>query len=62
MGDGTAVSKTGADLLGNRKFESISLLRRVRCELNFRGRIPSMTVAISPTASLGKGSSSDDLG
>jgi hypothetical protein len=25
MGDGTAVSKTGADLLGNRRFESISL-------------------------------------
>jgi hypothetical protein len=27
MGDGTAVSKTGADLLGNRRFESISLQR-----------------------------------
>src|ERR1700737_860601 len=26
------VSKTGADLLGNRRFESISLQRRVRCE------------------------------
>jgi len=35
MGDGTAVSKTGADLLGNRRFESISLQRRVRCELAF---------------------------
>ena len=33
MGDGTASSKTGADLLGNRKFESISLQRRVNCEL-----------------------------
>ena len=29
VGDGTPCSKTGADLLGNRKFESISLLRRV---------------------------------
>ncbi len=27
MGDETAVSKTGADLLGNRRFESISLQR-----------------------------------
>jgi hypothetical protein len=27
VGDGTACSKTGADLLGNRKFESISLQR-----------------------------------
>src|SRR6266850_4852712 len=32
MGDGTAASKTGADLLGNRRFGSISLQRRVRCE------------------------------
>ena len=32
VGDGTACSKTGADLLGNRKFESISLQERVRCE------------------------------
>jgi hypothetical protein len=32
MGNGTAVSKTGADLLGNRKFESTSLQRRVFCE------------------------------
>jgi hypothetical protein len=31
-GDVTAVSKTGADLLGNRRFESISLQRRVRNE------------------------------
>src|ERR1700724_3025424 len=30
MGDGTVVSKTGADLLGNRRFESISLQRRVQ--------------------------------
>ena len=29
VGDGTASSKTGADLLGNRKFEPISLHRRV---------------------------------
>src|SRR5947207_14448997 len=29
MGDGTAVSKAGADLLGNRRFESISLRRPV---------------------------------
>jgi hypothetical protein len=28
MGDGTAVSKTGADLLGNRRFESISSSRQ----------------------------------
>ena len=33
MGDRTAVSKTGADLLGNRRFESISLQRGVRNEL-----------------------------
>ena len=33
--DGTAVSKTGADLLGNRRFESISLRRRVRREPEF---------------------------
>jgi hypothetical protein len=32
MGDGTAVSKTGADLLGNRRFESISLQRGVSNE------------------------------
>jgi hypothetical protein len=32
VGDGTACSKTGADLLGNRKFEPISLQRRVRSE------------------------------
>src|SRR5712671_5033467 len=30
MGDGTAVSKMGADLLGNRRFESISLQQTVR--------------------------------
>src|SRR5580704_4196786 len=34
VGDGTACSKTGADLLGNRKFESISLQQRVGCELD----------------------------
>ena len=33
--DGTAVSKTGADLLGNRRFESICLRRRVRREPEF---------------------------
>ena len=32
MGGRTGISKTGADLLGNRRFESISLQRRVRCE------------------------------
>ena len=36
VGDGTACSKTGADLLGNRKFESISLQERVTCELGDR--------------------------
>ena len=35
MGDGTAVSKTGADLLGNRRFESMSLQRGVSCEPDF---------------------------
>jgi len=44
MGDGTAFSKTEADLFGNRKFESISLQRGVDCEPDFRGRILSMTV------------------
>ena len=29
------LSKTGADLLGNRRFESCSLQQRVRCELDF---------------------------
>ena len=32
VGDGTDCSKMGADLLGNRKFESISLQRGVHCE------------------------------
>jgi hypothetical protein len=32
MGDGTAVVKTAADLSGNRRFESVSLQRRVRSE------------------------------
>jgi hypothetical protein len=36
--DGTAVSKTGADLLGNRRFESISLQRGVESEPDFRQR------------------------
>jgi hypothetical protein len=35
MGDGTAVSKTGTDLLGNRRFESTSLHQRVMCEPDF---------------------------
>src|SRR5205807_5449407 len=41
-GDVTAVSKTGADLLGNQRFESISLQRRVRLSLalSFVGRKP----------------------
>jgi hypothetical protein len=43
MGDGTASSKTGADLLGNRKFESISLQQRVSCEPESSGfqQLPS---------------------
>src|ERR1700730_13520873 len=41
VGDGTACSKTGADLLGNRKFESISLQRGVHCETDFRGLNPA---------------------
>src|ERR1700724_2328746 len=32
MGEVTAFSKPGADLLGNRRFESISLQRGVSCE------------------------------
>ena len=40
VGDGTACSKTGADLLGNRKFESISLQRGVSCEPNFSKPAP----------------------
>jgi hypothetical protein len=32
MGEVTAFSKPGADLLGNRRFESISLQQRVACE------------------------------
>jgi hypothetical protein len=36
MGDGTAVSKTGTDLLGNRRFQSTSLQQRVRREPNPR--------------------------
>jgi hypothetical protein len=32
VGDGTTSSKTEADLLRNRKFESISLQQRVGCE------------------------------
>jgi hypothetical protein len=39
IGDGTAVSKTGADLLGNRRFESISLQRRVRTKRTHRRTI-----------------------
>jgi hypothetical protein len=38
VGDGTTSSKTEADLLRNRKFESISLQRRVNCEPDLRGR------------------------
>jgi hypothetical protein len=34
VGDGTTSSKTEADLLRNRKFESISLQERVHCELD----------------------------
>ena len=35
------VSKSVVLLTGDRGFESISLQRRVRCEPDFRGRIPS---------------------
>ena len=34
----TGLSKTGADLLGNRRFESISLQRGVHCEPRAPGR------------------------
>jgi hypothetical protein len=37
-------------LTRDRWFESGSLQRRVQCEPDFRGRIPSMTVEISPTS------------
>ena len=42
VGDGTACSKTGADLLGNRKFESISLQQTVCLSpaAAFKGREP----------------------
>src|SRR6266481_1221157 len=48
MGDGTAVSKTGADLLGNRRFESISLQRRVRLSpaSGFEGREPRLSARV----------------
>ena len=39
MGDGTAL-ETGADLSGNRRFESISLQRRL-CKLSVPERPPS---------------------
>jgi hypothetical protein len=41
MANGTAFSKMGADLLGNRRFESISLQRRVSCEPEFSGKHPT---------------------
>src|ERR1700730_857804 len=40
-GDGTQVSKMRADLSRNRRFESISLQRRVTCELDFLDKISS---------------------
>src|ERR1700724_3323672 len=45
------VSKTGADLLGNRRFESISLHRRVNCEPGFlvQGLSPSSCQQTAPT-------------
>jgi hypothetical protein len=49
MGDGTAVSKTGADLLGNRRFESISLQGRV-CEPS----VPESPRLRSPAAGAGR--------
>ena len=45
----TGCPEIGTDLLRNRRFESISLQQRVRCEPDFLGRIPSMTVGISST-------------
>ena len=41
---------TEAYLARNREFESSSLQRRVQCEPNFRGRIPSMTLGFRQTA------------
>src|SRR4029077_13479856 len=38
MGEVTAFSKPGADLLGIRRFESISLQRRVLCEPTSRAK------------------------
>jgi len=49
--DRTAVSKTGADLLGNRRFESISLQRRVSCEPEDR--------TIEPTTAGSDGTAAD---
>src|ERR1700730_17144380 len=54
MGDGTAVSKTGADLLGNRRFESISLQRRVRCEPDFRRLRGRLALGITARRGSGK--------
>ena len=39
---------TEAYLARNREFESSSLQRRVQCEPNFRGRIPSFSHSLDP--------------
>src|SRR6266446_6597276 len=46
--DGTAVSKTGADLLGNRRFESISLQQRVclSAASTFEGPEPRLSARV----------------
>src|ERR1700731_5350943 len=57
MGEVTAFSKPGADLLGNRRFESISLQRGVWCEPHFLdqgGPLGFAPRAPSPNASTEK--------
>jgi hypothetical protein len=58
--------KTETALARNRRFESSSLQRRVQCEPNFRGRIPSMTVGtdsfVSGTGGSNPFSSSSESG
>ena len=57
MGDGTAVSKTGTDLLGNQRFESTSLQRRIVCEPYFsiRARVGYKLTTASRAASMRPG-------
>src|ERR1700736_6187459 len=52
MGDGTAVSKTGADLLGNRRFESIFLQQRVGNEISCIAAVPRADEFIRVSRSL----------